>query len=71
MLGAFYCPHCHSANACDCDSCREHILEGEPVAIRNEETITCPACGKDYTYGQALDTEWNLFIEPFRKKEHG
>lgn len=65
MKGAFYCPHCKTPNACDCTSCKPYITEEDTVAIRHDEHLTCGKCSKDYSYNQALDTEWEI-----RKLDH-
>ena len=71
MKGAFYCPYCNLANACDCDGCKPFIKEGEPVAIRNEDIIICAGCGKHFTYEQALDTEWELLKKEINEQTPG
>ena len=62
MLGAFYCPHCHQCNACDCESCKYYINETDQVVKHTEDGngLICPNCGKEYSYDQALDTEYKI-----------
>lgn len=62
MTGGFYCPYCKLLNACDCESCKPSIKEGEPVVGHTEDmnALICSGCGKVFSYNQALDTEWEL-----------
>ena len=59
MMGAFYCPHCGTANACDCNTCKEYIKEGEYVNKWTEdgEGLICGKCNKIYGPDQLLDEE--------------
>jgi hypothetical protein len=67
MKGAFYCPHCKTPNACTCKNCKSSITDKDTVGVMHAEYITCGMCGDDFSYDEALDTEWKLFIEPARK----
>lgn len=66
MLGAFYCPHCKEPNACACETCKPYIKEGEYVCKWNDDgnSFTCSKCGKYFTPGDALDTEYELTKTP-------
>lgn len=61
MMGAFYCPHCKTPNACTCPTCKPHVLPEDTVGERHAEHITCGHCGKNFSYNEALDTEWELY----------
>lgn len=60
MKGSFICPHCKTENACCCETCKNYIQEGEPVAKWTEDgnAIICDKCGKTYSFDQALDEEF-------------
>lgn len=60
MMGAFYCPHCETPNACTCKNGKPSITEEDTVGVMHAEHITCGKCGKDFSYDEALDTEWKL-----------
>lgn len=71
MKGAYYCPHCKTPNACDCATCKEHITIADTVVIRvGGNALQCGKCGKQYSYDQALDTEWELKIKPLYNDEN-
>jgi hypothetical protein len=59
MMGAFYCPHCGTANACTCKTCKPYIKEGEYVNTWTEdgEAMICGKCSKVYSPDQSLDEE--------------
>jgi hypothetical protein len=59
MLGAFYCPHCGTQNACNCETCSPHIKEGEFVNKWTDdgEFHICGNCNKIYSPDQSLDEE--------------
>ena len=59
MLGAFYCPHCGTANACECETCAPYIKEGEYINtwVEGGEAHLCGKCKKIYSPDQSLDEE--------------
>lgn len=59
MMGAFYCPHCGTANACDCNTCIEYIKEGEYVNkfTEDREAMICSKCNKVYSPDESLNEE--------------
>jgi hypothetical protein len=59
MLGGFYCPHCGTANACNCKTCLPHIKEGEYINTWTEdgEAMICGKCKQIYSPDQALEEE--------------
>jgi hypothetical protein len=59
MMGAFYCPHCGTANACNCKTCTPYIKEGEFVNKWTEdgEAMICANCDKVYSPDQSLEEE--------------
>ena len=59
MMGAFYCPHCGTANACNCKNCSKYIEEGEYVNTYTEdgEAMICGKCAKVYSPDESLDEE--------------
>ena len=64
MLGAFYCPDCKTPNACTCETCKPHIKDDDVVGTFKPETIVCGKCGREFSYGEALDTEYELIVKP-------
>lgn len=60
MMGAFYCPHCGTANACNCNTCSKYIKEDEYVNTYTEdgESMICSKCAKIYSLDQSLDEEY-------------
>jgi hypothetical protein len=60
MKGGFICPYCKTSNACDCDTCKEFIKEGEYVNKWTEdgEGLICGNCAKVYSPDQSLEEEW-------------
>jgi hypothetical protein len=67
MLGAFYCPHCKTKNACNCKTCSKHIKEGEPIVSYTEDGngLICANCKKVFTHDQALDEEFKSKVTPW------
>lgn len=59
-LGAFYCPHCKTENACDCETCSPHIKEGEYVNTWTEDgnLHICGKCKKTYHPDQSIEEEY-------------
>ena len=59
MMGAFYCPHCGTANACNCNTCIQDIEEGEYINTwtKDGEGLICGKCNKIYSPDQSLDEE--------------
>lgn len=59
MMGAFYCPHCGTANACNCKTCSKYIEEGEYVNTYTEdgEAMICGKCAKIYSPDESLNEE--------------
>ena len=57
MMGAFHCPYCGTANACDCNTCSKYIKEGEYVNTYTEdgEAMICGKCAKIYSPDQSLE----------------
>lgn len=60
MKGAYYCPHCLTPNACTCPACMPSITPEDTVGERHAEHITCGYCNKNFSYDEAMDTEYNL-----------
>lgn len=60
-MGGFYCPHCGTANACDCNTCIEYIKEGDYVNKFTEdgEAMICGKCHKIYSPDESLNEEWS------------
>lgn len=60
MMGAFYCPYCGTANACNCNTCSKYIKEGDYVNTYTEdgEAMICGKCSKVYSPDQSLDEEY-------------
>lgn len=58
-MGAFHCPHCGTANACNCNTCSKYIKEDEYVNTYTEdgEAMICGKCAKIYSPDQSLDEE--------------
>jgi len=58
--GAFYCPHCGTQNACDCETCYQHIKEGEYVNTWTEDgnLHICGKCNKTYHPDQSIEEEY-------------
>lgn len=71
MLGAFHCPKCKTANACNCKNCLPHIKEGEPVVKweGNREIMICANCGERFSLDEALETEFELLNVEQKVKE--
>jgi len=62
MKGAFTCPHCFTQNACDCETCKPFIKEGEYVN-KWDKTGSYHICGKggmSYSPDESLDAEYKL-----------
>ena len=62
MKGAFTCPYCFTQNACDCETCKPFIKEGEYVNKwdKTGNYHICGKCGKTYSPDQSLDAEFKL-----------
>ena len=62
MKGAFTCPHCFTQNACDCESCKPFIKEGEYVNKwdKTGSYHICGKCGMSYSPDESLDAEYKL-----------
>ena len=60
MMGAFYCPYCGTANACNCNTCSKYIKEVDYVNTYTEdgEAMICGKCSKVYSPDQSLDEEY-------------
>lgn len=60
MMGAFYCPHCGTKNACDCNTCSKHIEENEPRISYTDDGngLICDNCKKVFSHDQAIDEEY-------------
>lgn len=64
MKGAFTCPQCKVDNACDCESCKPHIKEGEFVNKWTEDgnNHICANCGLIYSPDAGLDAQWAKYM---------
>ena len=62
MKGAFTCPHCFTQNACDCETCKPFIKEGEYVNKwdKTGSYHICGKCGMSYSPDESLDAEYKL-----------
>ena len=60
MKGGFICPHCKTENACDCETCKPFINEGEFINKWTEdgELLICGKCSQIYSPDQALEEEY-------------
>lgn len=60
MMGAFHCPHCGTVNACNCNTCRPYIKEGEYINTYTEdgEAMICGKCSQVYSPDQSLNEEF-------------
>jgi hypothetical protein len=60
MKAYYTCPYCAAKNACDCESCKEFIIEGEWVNkwTPDGEGLICDCCKSEYSPDQALDAEY-------------
>lgn len=69
MRGAFYCPHCHTPNACTCENCKDAIKPEDTIPEKvGGDGLRCGKCKKEFSYDEALDTEWELKIKPLSVK---
>ena len=61
MLGSFKCPYCKTKNACDCETCKPFIKEGEFINkwTENQELLICGECDKIYSPDQSLEELFN------------
>jgi len=61
MLGSFKCPYCKTKNACDCETCKPFIKEGEFINkwTENQELLICGECDKIYSPDQSLEKLFN------------
>lgn len=64
MKGAFTCPQCNEDNACDCETCKPHIKEGDLVNKWTDDHNhhICDNCGHIYTPEAGLDAQWKKYI---------
>ena len=62
MMGTFYCPYCKTKNACECETCKPYIKEGEYINKWTDdgEAHICGKCSKVYSPDQSLDEEFKL-----------
>lgn len=60
MIGAFFCPHCGTQNACNCETCKPHIKESEYINTWHEsgEIMICGKCQEMYSPDQSLEEEF-------------
>ena len=62
MKGNFICPNCFTHNACDCNTCKPFIEEGEFINKWTEdgEAHICGKCSKIYGPDESMDLEYKL-----------
>ena len=62
MMGTFYCPYYKTKNACECETCKPYIKEGEYINKWTDdgEAHICGKCSKVYSPDQSLDEEFKL-----------
>jgi hypothetical protein len=60
MSGAFICPYCKTQNACNCETCRPYIKEGQYINKWTEdgEGMICGKCKSTYSADQSLEEEF-------------
>ena len=60
MKGAFLCPYCKTHNACNCETCRPYIVEGEYINTwtKDGENMICGKCNETYSPDESLEEEY-------------
>ena len=60
MAGAFLCPYCKTHNACNCETCKPYIKEGQYINTWTDdgENMICGKCNKTYSPDQSLEEEF-------------